>query len=141
MTTKTHQGGCRCGAIRFQIEKDEIKVAVCGCKDCQRSSGSLFAAATGATPEQFTLLQGQEQLQYYADQGDSGNDIYRYFCRICGSQLYAVPQSHPKFFSIRTVALDNIEIPVPKFVIYQKNIPDWVGLPSEALEVGKKYGG
>jgi hypothetical protein len=42
MTTRT--ASCRCGALRAICEGEPVQVSVCHCLECQRRSGSAFAA-------------------------------------------------------------------------------------------------
>jgi hypothetical protein len=39
----TRQGGCLCGALRYEISGEPLAVAVCHCPDCQVQSGSAFS--------------------------------------------------------------------------------------------------
>ncbi|WP_041548911.1 GFA family protein, partial [Chamaesiphon minutus] len=38
-------GGCMCGAIRYECSAEPIAMGLCHCQDCQRATGSAFAAA------------------------------------------------------------------------------------------------
>ena len=38
-------GGCICGGVRFECAADPIAAGNCHCRDCQRASGSAYAAA------------------------------------------------------------------------------------------------
>ena len=61
--TQVHSGGCQCGAIRYEIEGEPLKVYACHCTICQRQSGSAFGMAvlfdrramrmTGVAPAHF----------------------------------------------------------------------------------------
>ena len=37
-------GGCLCGAVRYTADADPSSVTVCHCLDCQKFTGSAFAA-------------------------------------------------------------------------------------------------
>jgi hypothetical protein len=38
------KGGCLCGAVRYTAEADPTSATVCHCRDCQKFTGSAFAA-------------------------------------------------------------------------------------------------
>jgi hypothetical protein len=55
----THEGGCHCGAVRFEVAlAPDFKGSRCNCSICAKT------AATGAIvkPEAFRLLTGQDAL-------------------------------------------------------------------------------
>ena len=59
------QGGCLCGAVRFQITAPFISAGYCHCTHCQRRTGT-GSSANGRVPQEgFQLLQGQEQLRAF----------------------------------------------------------------------------
>ena len=35
-------GGCQCGAVRYEVEGDSLRVGLCHCTDCRKTSGSAF---------------------------------------------------------------------------------------------------
>ena len=37
-------GGCACGAIRYEWAADPLIMMNCHCRDCQKASGSAYAA-------------------------------------------------------------------------------------------------
>ena len=37
-------GGCACGAIHYECNADAVVMLNCHCRDCQRASGSAYAA-------------------------------------------------------------------------------------------------
>ncbi len=38
------KGGCLCGAVRYAVEAEQAAATVCHCRDCQKFTGSAFAA-------------------------------------------------------------------------------------------------
>ncbi len=82
-------GGCHCGAIRYEAELDPGKVIICHCTDCQTLSGSAFRTVVQARPGTFRLLAGK--LKVYVKTGESGNRREQTFCPDCGSPIYSAP--------------------------------------------------
>ena len=37
-----YTGGCQCGAVRYVLTAEPIRIGACHCKECQRQSGSAF---------------------------------------------------------------------------------------------------
>jgi hypothetical protein len=83
MATATHQGGCQCGAVRYQVELDLSQpVIACNCSMCGKS-GTLLSFV----PEsKFTLLSGEQNLQDYRF---NTHAISHLFCKTCGIKSFA----------------------------------------------------
>ncbi|MBK7161189.1 MAG: GFA family protein [Sphingomonadales bacterium] len=78
----THQGGCHCGAVRYEVSGDPQHVALCHCSDCRKSSGAPMVAWAAFTEDQFKLVEG-EPVTF-----NSSGSAMRSFCPKCGSGLY-----------------------------------------------------
>jgi len=74
---KTYTGSCHCGSVRFEASTDLNKVLQCNCSICSRAGYLL----TFVPPEQFKLLQGEEQLKDYQF---NKKRIHHLFCSNCG---------------------------------------------------------
>jgi Glutathione-dependent formaldehyde-activating enzyme len=48
------KGGCLCGAVRYKAEADPTSATVCHCRDCQKFTGSAFAALVRVPKEAVT---------------------------------------------------------------------------------------
>ena len=79
----TYQGGCLCGAIRYQVTAFEPRIAHCHCTMCQRFHGAAFSTFGEVQLEHFRWIQGEEVLQSY----QAENGTVRQFCSRCGSSL------------------------------------------------------
>jgi hypothetical protein len=78
-------GGCACGRIRYECSEQPIGQLICHCRDCQRASGSAFAAML-VVPSDRIKFSGSE-LKYHSVRADSGRTIRRGFCSECGSPV------------------------------------------------------
>src|SRR6185437_3480423 len=58
---ETYEGGCHCGRVRFRIRADLAGLLECNCSICTKK-GILHLIVP---PEQFELLQGEEDLATY----------------------------------------------------------------------------
>ena len=74
-------GGCLCGAVRYTAEADPTSATVCHCRDCQKFTGSAFAALVRVTKEALTI---EGTLKTFTSIGGSGNPICTFFCATCG---------------------------------------------------------
>ena len=83
------EGGCRCGAVRYQVSAEPLAVMDCHCRDCQYASGGSHTTAVVMPAAAFKLTKGTPRR--YESKGDSGRDIARAFCETCGSPLFSEP--------------------------------------------------
>ena len=75
-------GGCRCGAVRYEVRGDPTVVGLCHCTDCRKETGSAFLAYADWPREQFTVS------------GDFLTFEGRSFCSVCGSRLFHLGPAH-----------------------------------------------
>jgi hypothetical protein len=104
MAVSTHQGGCHCGAVRYEVEIDaEAEALSCNCSMCGRS-GTLLQFVPA---EKFKLAQGEGSLTSYKF---NSHVIDHLFCKTCGIKAFARGQG-PKgpTVAINVRTLDNID--------------------------------
>jgi len=95
-----HQGGCHCGAVRFEVEAPaNLEVTECNCSICSKS-GYLHLIVT--RPE-FRLLSGEDNLSTYTFGTHQARHL---FCRTCGIKSFYIPRSHPDGISVNARCLD-----------------------------------
>lgn len=83
MATEHYEGGCHCGAVRYEADLDiSGDIVECNCSHCQ-AKGFLLTF-TGANS--FTLKQGAHKLTEYTF---NKHRIRHQFCSICGVQSFA----------------------------------------------------
>ncbi len=99
---KTYQGGCHCGAVRYEVETDLEKVLVCNCSHCEKK-GLLL---NFVEKDKFKLLSGEDKLTDYRFNKKA---IRHLFCTICGVQSFSEGVTFPKA-AINVRCLDGIDI-------------------------------
>ena len=77
----TIQGGCHCGAIRYEAEGEPITHALCHCGDCRRHAGAPMVGWTMYLKEHVRVTKGSPKV--YA----SSKSGRRHFCGDCGTGL------------------------------------------------------
>lgn len=80
-------GSCLCGAIEYQVDQIESRMAHCHCKACRKFHGAAFSTFAEAKAENFRWLKGEELLRSFTT--DYGS--VRRFCSVCGSSLTFAP--------------------------------------------------
>lgn len=104
--TKTYQGSCHCGKVRYRVDLDLSQPLVtCNCSMCQRM-GSMLAFA----PEsQFTLEQGEGALTDYQF---NQKVIHHLFCSTCGIRSFArgkMPDGSP-MVAVNARCLEGVDL-------------------------------
>ncbi|MGB2930977.1 MAG: GFA family protein [Methyloceanibacter sp.] len=106
------QGGCHCGAVRFEVlAPDEIEATECTCTIC-RMSGFLHLIV-GA--ERFRLLEGADRIATYNFNTGAAK---HHFCSICGIKSFYVPRSKPDGFSVNVRCLDDGTVSVARITLF-----------------------
>ena len=80
----TLSGGCLCESVRFEVESDFSKLNICHCKQCQRTTGSAFAANLFIDPQAYRWTAGEDRIRRY---DVAGRSLSNAFCTDCGSRL------------------------------------------------------
>lgn len=103
--TKTHSGGCHCGAVRYEVELDLGKpIGRCNCSICTK----IASTGTSVKPAAFRLVAGEGALSRYA----FGPAAARFFCGSCGIHVYGagdIPELGGAFVSVNCNTLDDVD--------------------------------
>ena len=86
-------GGCLCGAVRCEVIGELMPVINCHCSKCRRFHGHVGAYT--AAHRQHLILVETSGLQWYRFVQDETPDVYRGFCKMCGSSLFWDPWGKP----------------------------------------------
>jgi len=127
MTEQT--GHCLCGAVSFKLTSKPLATRVCWCRDCQH----LAANGTVNLLVPVDELSISGMLVEYIKTADSGNEVTRQFCPVCGTHLFAKSSARPQFRVVRAGNLDKPSSIQPSMNIWTSSAPSWACL-NPALE-------
>lgn len=96
------QGGCQCGAVRYEVAGEPTHHVLCHCADCRASAGAPAVAWIDFPSDGFRITRGEPKM--YAGK----NGAQRYFCPDCGTGLYYTnARALGGLVDIQTATLDN----------------------------------
>jgi hypothetical protein len=96
------EGGCHCGAVRYETSGEAITHALCHCSDCRRHSGAPMVGWAMFPENQVKTTRGSLKAYRSSEHG------LREFCADCGTGLfYRNAQMLPGIVDVQTGTLDN----------------------------------
>jgi hypothetical protein len=128
------KGGCLCGAVRYIAEADPTSATVCHCRDCQKFTGSAFAALVRVTKEALTI---EGTLKTFSSIGGSGNPILRHFCPECGSSIAEEPGTRPGMI-LNVGTFDDPTVAKPGREIFRDDAVPWIEVHGEIPRFAKR---
>ncbi|HEY7933580.1 MAG TPA: GFA family protein [Solirubrobacteraceae bacterium] len=123
------EGGCLCGAVRFQIGAPFISAGYCHCTHCQRRTGT-GSSANGRVPKAgFRLLSGEDQLRSFKPP----TGVPKLFCATCGSALFSGDPFSDEEVAVRLGALDGDPDIRPQYRQFVDSAASWEPIPDDDL--------
>jgi hypothetical protein len=127
-------GGCLCGAVRYTADADPSSVTVCHCLDCQKFTGSAFAALLRASKDALTI---EGTVKTFSSVGGSGNPLLRHFCPECGSSIAEESVARPGIMVLTVGTFDDPTIAKPGREIFRDRAWPWLHLDGEIPRFAK----
>lgn len=117
-------GSCNCGAVSFEVNKDDIKRVVnCHCNLCRKMNGAAFSTYVGVLDSGFKFIRGEEHISSHRISEDSSKN----FCKICGTPIYNMnPNKYKAIKIIHLGALNNPTKYQPEINIFCENKIHWI---------------
>jgi len=122
---------CRCGQLKVETEGEPERISVCHCLDCQKRSGSSFAAQA-RWPNEKVQIRGEYRA--WAPVGDSGSRAAFRFCPTCGSTVAYAAEAVPGLTAVAIGAFADPDFPAPACSNYEERKHAWVDIVGDGIE-------
>jgi hypothetical protein len=110
MATKTYNGSCHCGKVKFKVDMDLAQGSgKCNCTYCTKVRNWSVIVK----PEALHGLVGEENLSAYAKEGRPIEYGKHYFCKHCGVNVFGkgyLKEVGGDYVSVMLAALDDAPI-------------------------------
>ena len=116
-----YEGGCLCGAVRFEIAGPIRNIVYCHCSRCRKAQGSAFATNGIAAADEFVIKRGEDELTVY----ESMPGKTKHFCRICGSPIASRNAADPDHVRVRIGTIESVIAERPMAHIFATSKADW----------------
>jgi hypothetical protein len=123
------QGGCLCGAVRYEITAPFISSNYCHCTHCQRRTGTGSSIGGRVPQEGFRLLSGEEHMRAYTP--PVGRP--KVFCTTCGSAVFSGDPLNDEEVAVRFGSLDGDPGIRPQYRQYLSSAAVWDAVPEDGL--------
>ena len=118
----SHRGSCQCGAVEVEITGEPAMAAHCHCGDCQKSTGAGHLSFAFYPADQVKV---SGQLTRYVSKSDTGSQMTRSFCPVCGSRVLGESSGFPGVTGVALGILDDSDDIAPTMSFYAKRARKW----------------
>ncbi|RAZ90425.1 GFA family protein [Mesorhizobium hawassense] len=114
-------GSCLCGGVRFKVAGEPLRVGLCHCKDCRKTSGSTFHAYA-VWP-----------LNAFETTGITSSYGTRSFCPTCGSRVPFIGEDEAEV-TIGSLDIAPTEGLMPSYELWTGRRESWLQVVPEAQQ-------
>jgi hypothetical protein len=116
------EGGCLCGAVRYQASAEALARTLCHCRSCRLASGGPSLAWAVFPSDAFGFTAGTP-VRFASSPG-----VMRSFCGTCGTSLTWQHASRPESIDITSATLDDPDAFAPTKEIWVEHKLGWEAL-------------
>ena len=131
------QGGCVCGAVRFEMQVPAVWAWHDHSKASQKAQGCAYATYVGSWKKRFRLISGEDNLRRFED---AERKTTRSFCLTCGAPVLYERARAPRMVNIPRALFKDRTGREPRYHTSLGETPDWA-YAGETLAPLKGYPG
>ena len=103
-------GSCLCGSVNYKSNSDPLVIQNCHCDQCRKATGSVYLTNLFIKEENFEIT---GEVNKYTHLSDSENNMTKYFCPKCGSQVFGKNSGRLGIITIRAGTVNEKDIIKP----------------------------
>ena len=130
------EGGCHCGALRYEVRAAPSMIYNCHCKFCQKISGSAFNVSVTIQESSFAFTKGEPARIEW--KSDAGTIRFGWLCGVCGSRIAQGSRPSKGVLSLRAGTLDDTSWIEPVGDIWTNSAQPWVRFVEGGLRAEKQ---
>jgi hypothetical protein len=127
MADEVVEGGCFCGAVRYEARGKPANTMVCHCLSCRRVAGAPVVAWLTFPETHFRITKGKPATF------KSSAPVVRSFCPACGTGITYQRETNAGYIDVTTASLDDPNAYPPTHHSWLEDDIGWVkfadGLP------------
>lgn len=108
-----------------------MRVSVCHCLDCQRRSGSAFAAQARFPADAVTIAGEWREWTRIAD---SGRWMRQRWCPVCSATIAYTNEGMDDLIAIPLGAFADPNFPAPRFSVFEERKHGWLDIIGEGID-------
>ncbi|QSX77853.1 GFA family protein [Agrilutibacter solisilvae] len=112
-------GGCLCGAVRYELRAPPALAGYCHCSLCRHASGAPVLVFATVARVDFAFVRGQPRCFPSTSFGR------RWFCADCGTQLCMQVDHEPDTTDVTVASMDDADPVSPTFHIWYASRLAW----------------
>ncbi|HET9094871.1 MAG TPA: GFA family protein [Solirubrobacteraceae bacterium] len=123
------EGGCLCGAVRFELRRAPLRAGYCHCTRCQRRTGTGSSVSAFVDPAALRWTRGEELIRGWLPPTDGAEKC---FCSVCGAHLFSRSRDGTRV-GIRMGAFDRDPGVRPSSRQFVADAASWEPIPDDGL--------
>ncbi len=127
------EGGCQCGALRYEISKPIPMIYCCHCANCQKQTGGSFVLSATVYEDALVFTKGEPAKTEWTS--DAGNHRFGLFCGDCGSRIANGQTPSIGVYSVRAGTFDDPSWIAPAAHTWTKSAQPWIKFADDDILV------
>lgn len=124
--TLDETANCACGDVTVTASGRVLSMLICSCLDCRKATGTGHSGIVVMRTADVSIM---GETRAFTRIADSGSEISRHFCPVCGTRIYGVTARSPDLILLPVGLFDNPYWFAANQAIFSRSHLEWDTLP------------